>query len=129
MKTLALAIAVAMIFLGLTGILWPECLVRVGQYSFTPTGLYVVAIIRLAIGLVSFLAAPASRAPRTLRILGVLVCVAGVATALLSIERAQALMEWWSVHGLGFIRVAAAVVLAVSSFIAYVTAPRRHNLS
>ena len=114
-----------MILLGLTGIFWPEGLVSVGQYSFTPVGLYVVAIIRVAIGLVLFLAAPASRAPRTLRILGVIVCVAGVVVASLSIQRAQELMDWWTAHGLRFVRVAAAVVVAVGSFIAYATAPRR----
>ena len=114
-----------MILLGLTGIFWPEGLVGVGQYSFTPVGLYVVAIIRVAIGLVLFLAAPASRAPRTLRILGVIVCVAAVAVASLSIQRTQELMNWWTAHGLGFVRMAAAVVVAVGSFIAYATAPVR----
>jgi hypothetical protein len=126
MKILACAIGALMILLSLTGLFWPEGLVKLGHYSFTPTGLYVVAIIRLAIGLVLFLAAPASRAPRTLRVLAVIICVAGVAAALISIERAQVLMEWWSAHGPGFIRIAAAGVLAVGSFIAYATAPRRH---
>lgn len=113
-----------MILLGLTGIFSPEALVQVGQYSFTPVGLYVVAAIRVIIGVVLFLAAPASRAPRTLRIFGIAVCAAGVAVALLSIESGQALMAWWSAHGMGFIRGAAAVVVAVGSFIAYATAPR-----
>jgi hypothetical protein len=126
MKTLAFAIAVLMICLGLTGLAWPEGLVRIGHYSFTQMGLYAVAIIRIAIGLVLFLAAPASRAPKTLRVIGVLVCVAGVATALITIERAQALMDWWSGHGVGFIRIAAVLVVGIGSFIAYATAPRRH---
>jgi hypothetical protein len=126
MKLLAFAIAVLMICLALTGLFWPEGLMRAGHYSFTPVGLYVVAVIRLAIGLVLFLAAPTSRAPRTLRALGVIVCVAGVATALLTVERAQLLLDWWSTHGPGFIRVAAVVVLGVGGFIAYATAPRRY---
>jgi hypothetical protein len=125
MKILACAIGALMILLGLTGIFWPEGLVGVGQYSFTSVGLYVVAIIRVVIGLVLFLAAPASRAPKTLRILGVIVCVAGVAVASLSVQRAQELMDWWTTHGLGFVRVAAVIVVAVGGFIAYVTAPRR----
>ena len=125
MKILACAIGALMILLGLTGIFWPEGLVGVGQYSFTSAGLYVVAIIRVAIGLVLFLAAPASRAPKTLRILGVIVCVGGVAVASLSVQRAQELMNWWATHGLGFVRVAAVVVVAVGGFIAYATAPRR----
>lgn len=125
MKRFAFAIGLLMILLALTGLFWPEALAQVGHYSFTSTGLYVVAIIRLVIGVVLFLAAPASRAPTTLRILGVLVCVAGVAAAIITIERADLLMEWWIGHGIGFIRIAAVVVLAVGSFIAYATAPRR----
>jgi hypothetical protein len=126
MKTLAFAIAVLMICLGLTGLAWPEGLEKIGHFSFTQIGLYIVAIIRIAIGLVLFLAAPASRAPKTLRVIGVLVCVAGVTTALISIQWAQALMDWWSGHGVGFIRIAAVVVVGIGSFIAYATAPRRH---
>ena len=125
MKILAFAIAVLMIAMGLSGIVWPEGLLKVGHYSFTHLGLYIVAILRVTIGLVLFLAAPASRAPKTLRVIGVIVCIAGVATALLTIEWAQMLMDWWMTHGLGFIRVAAIVVLAIGSFIAYATAPRR----
>jgi hypothetical protein len=125
MKILAFAIALLMICLALTGLFWPEGLTRIGQYSFTSTGLYVVALIRLAVGLVFFLAAPASRAPRTLRILGVIVCVAGLGLAVISIERAHAVMDWWLTHALGFIRVAAVVVLGVASFIVYATAPQR----
>jgi hypothetical protein len=125
MKLLAFALALLMICLALTGMAWPEGLVRVGHYSFTPSGVYVVAAVRLAIGLVFFLAAPASRAPRTLRIIGVIVCVAGLTIAFLSVDRASELLDWWSAKGVGFVRVAAVAVLAVGSFIAYVTAPRR----
>jgi uncharacterized membrane protein HdeD (DUF308 family) len=125
MKILALAIGVLMILLGLTGLVWPEGLVRLGHYSFTQTGIYVVAALRLAIGVVFFLAATDSRAPRTLRVIGILVCVAGVATALVSIERARELMAWWSSHGSGFVRIAAVAVVGLGSFIAYATAPRR----
>jgi hypothetical protein len=124
MKVLAFAIAVLMICLGLTGLIWPDGLVRIGQYSFTQVGLYVIAILRVVVGLVLFLAARASRAPRTLRVIGVFICVAGVTTALISIERAQALMDWWSGHGFGFVRIGAIVVVGIGSFIAYATAPR-----
>jgi hypothetical protein len=125
MKTLAFAIALLIVTIGLTGMVCPDCLVRIGYYSLTPVGLYVVAGLRVAIGLVFFLAAPASRAPRTLRILGVLVCIGGVVTAFLTAERAHAILDWWSAYGVTFVRFAAGVVLVIGSFIAYVTAPRR----
>ncbi|MEY2519103.1 MAG: hypothetical protein QOF24_862 [Verrucomicrobiota bacterium] len=125
MKTLAFMIALLIIAMGLTGLVCPDCLVRIGYYSFTAVGLYVVAGLRVGIGLVLFLAAPASRAPRTLRILGVLVCVGGVVTAFLTAERAHAILDWWSANGTTFVRFGAGVALALGSFIAYVTAPSR----
>lgn len=125
MKTLAFIVALIIVGMGLTGIVCPDCLVRIGHYSFTPVGLYVVALLRVAIGLVFFLAAPASRAPKTLRILGIVVCVAGVATAFLTVERAQALLDWWAANGATFVRFGAGVALLLGSFIAYLTAPVR----
>lgn len=125
MKTLAFIIALIIVGMGLTGIFCPDCLVRIGHYSFTPVGLYVVALLRVAIGLVFFLAAPASRAPKTLRILGVVVCVAGVATAFLTVERAQVLLDWWSANGHTFVRFGAGVALLLGSLIAYLTVPVR----
>ena len=125
MKILALGIGVLMILLGVTGLVWPGALVRIGHYSFTQTGIYVVALLRIAIGLVFFLAGAGSRAPRTLRVIGILVCAAGIVTALVSVQRANELMVWWSSHGTGFIRIAAVAVVGLGSFIAYATAPRR----
>lgn len=123
MKTLAFIIALLIAGMGLTGIGCPDCLVRIGRYSFTPVGLYVVALLRVAIGLVFFLAAPASRAPRTLRILGIVVCIAGVVTAFLTVERAQVLLDWWTAYGAAFVRFGACVALVLGIFIAYLTAP------
>ena len=125
MKILALGIGVLVIFFGLTALVWPEGLLRIGQYSFTQTGLYVIAAVRITIGLVLFLAATGSRAPRTLRVIGILVCVLGVVTALVTLERAQELLAWWLSHGPGLIRIAAVIIVGLGSFIAYATAPRR----
>jgi hypothetical protein len=125
MKTLAFVVALIIVGMGLTGIFCPDCLVRIGRYSFTSVGLYVVALLRVAIGLVFFLAAPTSRAPKTLRILGVVVCIAGVVTAFLTVERAQALLEWWTANGATFVRFGAGIAICLGGFIAYLTAPVR----
>ena len=44
----------------------------------TPAGLYAITVLRIAIGLVFVFAAPASRTPRTLRVLGLVVIIAGL---------------------------------------------------
>lgn len=128
MKSLAFAVSILATSMAVIGLVRPEIITSLLRYSFSPTGLYVVAIVRLAIGLILFLGARGSRAPRTMRILGVMICVAGVAGAALAVftlERGHTLTQWWSIQEPGFVRVAAVFALALGSFIAYATAPRR----
>jgi hypothetical protein len=125
MKLLAFAIGLLAMLMALTGLVRPDLLIGLGRYSFSPAGLYVVAIGRLVVGLILFLGARGSRTPRTLRLIGVLVCVAGIAVAAFTIERQEALTEWWATYGSGFVRVAAVFVFGLGAFIAYATSPRR----
>ena len=118
MKIIALLIAILMILLGLTGVLWPDGLMEVAKYSFTSTGIYVAAVVRIVMGALLFVAAPATRTPKTVRVIGLLIFVAGVATALMSAERAQLLKDWWLSHGADALRIAACFPLAVGFFLA-----------
>jgi hypothetical protein len=125
MKLLAFAIALLALGFSLTGLVRPDVLARLVRYSFSPSGLYVVAVVRLAIGLIFFLAASSSRAPRALRVIGVLICAISVALGFCTIEYGDALREWWVIHGPGFVQVAAMFAFALGAFVAYATAPRR----
>ena len=118
MKIIALVIAALMILLGLTGVLWPEGPMELAKYSFTSTGLYVAAIVRIVLGALLFVSASATRTPKTVRVIGTLIFVAGVATALMSAERAQLLKDWWMSHGPDALRIAACFPLAVGFFLA-----------
>jgi len=92
----------------------------------TPVGLYTIAALRVAIGLVLMLVAPISRVPRTLRVVGAVVLVAGLATPLFGVERTRAILDWESTQGTALIRVVAGLVLATGGFVAFaVTAGRR----
>jgi hypothetical protein len=118
MKTIALLIAALMVLLGLTGVLWPEGLMRLATYSFTATGLYVAAAVRVVLGALLFIVARATRTPKTVRVIGLLILVAGIATALIPAERAQLMKEWWIAHGPDTLRIAACFPLAAGLFIA-----------
>ena len=77
--------------------------------------------MRVAFGVVLIWVAPVSRAPRTLKVVGVLIVIAGIATAatgLTAIERARALIEWWLAQGPGVVRLTGVLVLAVGGLIA-----------
>jgi hypothetical protein len=125
MRLLGLLVALFIALIGLTGVFAPDCLMMIGQYSVTPAGIYVAAALRIGIGLVLARVAPVSRAPKTLRIFGVIAVIAGVTTLFLGTERAHAILEWWSAQGPAFIRLCAGLALILGAFIAYAVAPDR----
>jgi uncharacterized membrane protein len=127
MKVIALFIAILIILLGLTGVLWPEGLMDLVKYSFTSTGIFVAAITRMVMGAVLLVVAPAARTPKTIRVIGVLIFLAGVATALTSGERAQLLKDWMVERGPDFLRIAACLPLAAGFFILVATLTKRRN--
>lgn len=127
MKAIALGIAALMILLGLTGVLWPEGLLGLAKYSHTSTGIYVLAIVRMVLGVLLLLAAKATRTPKTIRVIGILIFAAGVATALMSPERAQLLGNWMLEHGPDFLRIAACFPFAVGLFILVATLTKPRN--
>ena len=121
MKVVALVIATLMILLGLTGVLWPEGLMGLAKYSFTSTGLYVIAVARILLGVLLLLAARATRTPKTVRVIGLLILVAGIATALMGVERAKLLGDWLLNRGPDFLRMAACIPLVAGCVIAGAT--------
>jgi hypothetical protein len=70
-------------------------------------------------GLVVFLCAPASRAPKTLRVLGAVMCMQALAATLLGPDRARGVLEWETMQGNALLRVGAAVALAIGCFLAF----------
>ena len=127
MKIIALGIAALLILVGLTGVLWPEGLMGLMKYSFTSTGIYVAAITRMVMGGLLLVAAPATRTPKTVRVIAVLIFLAGVATCLINPDRAQLLQDWWSNHGPDALRIAACLPLAVGFFILVATLTKPRN--
>src|SRR3979409_1347061 len=107
MKIIALLIATLMILLGLVGVLWPEGLMDFAKYTFTATGIYVAAIVRMALGILLLVGAKATRTPKTVRVIALIILVAGVATALITVERAQLFRDWWLGRGPDALRIAA----------------------
>jgi hypothetical protein len=113
---------------GAAGAIDPSILVSVARRALTSEAFYLVGAIRVAFGLVLITVAHASRTPRALKALGVVVLVAGVAAVLTgwaAMDRARTIVEWWSRQGPGAVRVVGAGVLALGSFVAYACAPAR----
>lgn len=130
MTTLAFVIGSCIAAVGLSGLVAPSGLVWIAQHSVTSGVFYVIAAVRVAFGLVLVVAASASRAPRVLRIMGYVIVVVGLATALtgaVGMERAGTIIDWWRQQGKGVIRVTSLILIALGGFVAYACFPARQS--
>jgi hypothetical protein len=121
----ALLVALFTVGIGVLGLVSPDSLTAARrQYFATPAGLYTAGAVRLAMGLVVILGATASRAPKTLRLLGALMCLQGLSATLLGPEHARTLLEWETMRP-ALLRVGAMVALGSGVFIALAVTGRR----
>ena len=125
MVFIALAACALGAVLGAVGVVYPEVLVGlVRVFLETPTGLYAAAGIRIVSGVAFIFAAPPSRAPRTLRVLGAIVIVAGLRMPVVGVEGLRSRVEWFSALDPGFLRIYAVFVLSACALLAYALVPR-----
>jgi hypothetical protein len=127
-KLLAFVLGLCILAVGAGGILAPSSLVWTAQHFATLDEFLGLAIVRVAFGLVLISAAPASRTPKALRVLGFIVVLAGITTAiigLVGIERARAMIDWWLQQGPAVIRLTGVPIMVLGGFVAYACAPAR----
>jgi hypothetical protein len=127
MRWLGLVIGALVILASAISFAAPGLKLSLERSLMTPTGLYAIALMRIAIGLVFVFAAPASRAPRTLRVLGLIVIIAGLSTPWFGVTRARAVVNWLASAEPLFMRLDAVVGMAIGGFLVYVfrTSTRR----
>src|SRR5438874_9196603 len=120
MRLLGLVIGALVILGSAISFAAPDLRLSLERSVVTPAGLYAIAALRIAIGLVFVLAAPASRAPRTVRVLGLIVIIAGLMTPWFGVARARAVLNWFATAGPLLMRVDAGVGVALGGFLVYV---------
>ena len=121
---LAVAIGFGIILQGLFGLSMPDpFLGLVGAFQVPPV-LYIAATIRIAVGLILVFAAPMSRAPIALRVVGWLIFAGGVLTPIMGHAFAESMIAWWRASGRPVVRAGAAMALLLGSFIVYANFPR-----
>jgi hypothetical protein len=130
MRIAALLVALFTIVVGIGGLISPESGTEIRRLYFaTPMRLYGAAAVRVAMGLVVILSATDSRAPKTLRALGALMCMQGLSVTLLAPEHARTVLEWETRQGPALLRVGAAVALAAGGFMAFAVTGQRPKSS
>ena len=126
MNLLATVFGLLLVGFGLVGLAAPVDWVTLVTRVVTTTGLYVMAGIRVCLGLVLMRAAATSRMPRALRVLGIVVVIAGIATPPFGVERSLAVAHWWASQEPGAMRIGPAFVVALGGFMAFASRRVRH---
>jgi len=127
-RPLAFVLGVCILLVGVGGIIAPSGLVWIARHFTTSGAFYGIAIVRVAFGVILISAAAASRAPKFLRVVGYIIVVAGIATALvglIDIGSALAMIDWWRQQGAAVIRLTGIPIAVLGSFVAYTCAPVR----
>ena len=124
MELAVLVVGVVIMAMGALGMLAPEALLTVARSIVTPVGLWVVAAVRVGLGVLLLMTASLSRVPAVLGVLGVVVLVSGLVTPFLGVERARAIVEWWGALGPAVTRVWAGIAVALGALLVYAVAPR-----
>ena len=120
MRLLGLVIGVLVILASALSFAVPDLRLALEGSVLTPTGLYAIAVLRIAIGLVFVVGASVSRAPRTLRVLGLIVIIAGLSTPWFGVARSRAVLDWLADTGPWSLRFVAVVGMAIGWLIVYV---------
>ncbi len=129
-RNVAFAVALGISAVGICGVVQPSVLLWVAE-QFVAAGLlafYVIATVRIAFGLSLILAAPVSRSPKVLRVVGFVILILGIVTALagsVAAEQSHAVIELWEQLSPTIVRLTAVALLALGIFVAYACAPRR----
>jgi len=127
-RTVAFVVALCVVVFGAVGAVAPSTLVWIARHMTTPHGLGAVGVLRVVLGLILLAAGPSSRAPGAMRILGVLVLTAGLVTlvtSVVAIDRARALIQWWTERSGGITRLGGVSLAVLGGVVAYACDPRQ----
>lgn len=116
-------LGVFIVLVGAWGVLAPGRLTDLVLRFSSKAGLWTAAAIRLLLGFALWFAAPASRAPLLLQILGVVAIAAAVALPLLGIDRFKSLLGWWEGLASTHQRLWSLVAVAVGAAILWALLP------
>ena len=105
----------------------PFSLTQIADLFLTSSGLWAAVALRVAFGVLLWVVAPAARMPRTLRVLGALFVLGGLALPVVGLERLQAIAAWGAGQDGNVLRVVALMAVGLGAFIVWSMWPRRRE--
>ncbi len=127
MIIVVLAFCVLMAVLGAVAMVAPASLVEMASFVITPAGLYTAAGVRVLLGVAMLVIASRSRVPKTLRVFGVILIVAGLILPFLEVEFIRGIMDWWLALGPGVVRTWGVMAILVGALLAYAVTPGKNQ--
>ncbi len=127
-KSIAFALGICIAAVGIAGLLSPDFLVWIARRFDTSASWLMLAAVRITVGALLITAAPLTRFPRGLRVLGAVIFAVAILTLLAGVagvEQASGAIDAWLAMGMTVVRLTALPVLALGGFIAYACGPRR----
>ena len=118
MKYLSWLLAAFVVAAGVAAIVAPDMMLSLRSLAATQGALLVFGALRVAIGVVLIMTAPASRAPRTLQAAGAVLMLAGLVTPLFGVERTRAVLAWEAAQSPSLMRLGGAVVVTLGALLA-----------
>ena len=122
MTLLALVFCIMILAIGVACIVAPSWLLNV-MLRHSARLLYPTAGFRILFGAALVLAAPASRAPDFIYILGIVVIVAGITLPFLGQKRFHKMINWLATRGSTFVRVSGVLGLLLGCALGYALTP------
>lgn len=113
--------------LGATAVVWPERLVEFADMFTTSRGLWIAVALRLALGVLLWVTAAASKTPLVFRVFAVLYFASGIALPLLGLDFLDGVVEWGTALDDLALRGIALVAVLFGAFFAWSAAPRRNE--
>ena len=120
MAVLVLLLGVLMTVVGLIGLVEPATVLGWIDSMFQkPSGLYVAALIRFVAGVILVLAAPSTRFPEVIWIIGLIAIVAALSLPLIGFRRVRSLLDWWTKTSAAVIAVSFLLLIVFGGFLIY----------
>ena len=111
------------LLMGVWGVLVPARLADFVTRFSSKGGLWFAAGIRLVFGLALWFAAPASRAPLLLQVLGFVALVAAAILPFVGVDRFKRLIDWWTALSPNAMRFNSLFAVAVGAVILWALLP------
>jgi uncharacterized membrane protein YidH (DUF202 family) len=126
LKFVTTVASLAICGLGIVGIVAPATLLDLGRALIAPPALYWVAFVRVVFGALLILVAPGSRVPRTLRVIGAFIVIAGLLTPVFGAARFGELFAWFARQPPLLVRSVAVLPVIAGLLLVYaINSPRR----